>query len=107
MSFIYCLTCTFVLESVHFPIILYFNALRSLEIVNITVIHIAFQVHESAWDNPVVVSRRMSAAVNSQDDKGILSGRWDGNYHPYSKPTKWTGSQRILEVKKKKRKTML
>ncbi|XP_022103026.1 protein-glutamine gamma-glutamyltransferase K-like isoform X2 [Acanthaster planci] len=45
----------------------------------------------------VLVSRSMSAAVNSQDDNGVLSGRWDGNYKPHASPSSWSGSQHILE----------
>ncbi|XP_038074044.1 protein-glutamine gamma-glutamyltransferase K-like [Patiria miniata] len=45
----------------------------------------------------VSVSRVMSAAINAQDDSGVLTGRWDGDYRPHARPTSWTGSQHILE----------
>ncbi|XP_076069414.1 hemocyte protein-glutamine gamma-glutamyltransferase-like isoform X2 [Oratosquilla oratoria] len=47
--------------------------------------------------NPIKVVRAISAAINSQDEDGILEGRWDGNYEDGIAPYKWTGSARILE----------
>ena len=35
--------------------------------------------------------------VNSPDDKGVLKGRWDGNYRDGKMPSEWTGSVPILE----------
>jgi len=35
--------------------------------------------------------------VNSSDDNGILTGRWDGEYSDGVSPTKWTGSVAILQ----------
>ena len=35
--------------------------------------------------------------VNSSDDNGILTGRWDGYYVGGTSPTKWTGSVAILQ----------
>ncbi|KAG0725052.1 Hemocyte protein-glutamine gamma-glutamyltransferase [Chionoecetes opilio] len=40
--------------------------------------------------NPVKV-------VNSSDESGVLSGRWDGEYSDGVAPYKWSGSVRILE----------
>ncbi|XP_022103039.1 LOW QUALITY PROTEIN: protein-glutamine gamma-glutamyltransferase K-like [Acanthaster planci] len=54
-------------------------------------------VGEYERGSSVLVSRSMSAAVNSQDDNGVLTGRWGGNYKPHVNPSFWTGSQRILE----------
>ncbi|KAL7990176.1 hypothetical protein Chor_010530 [Crotalus horridus] len=34
--------------------------------------------------------------VNSNDDNGVLQGRWDGNYAGGESPTSWTGSVDIL-----------
>ncbi|XP_072046501.1 protein-glutamine gamma-glutamyltransferase K-like [Amphiura filiformis] len=48
-------------------------------------------------NNPIIVSRKMSAAVNVQDDGGILVGRWSKTYPDGVKPTKWNGSVDILE----------
>ncbi len=45
----------------------------------------------------IPISRAISAVVNSVDDKGVLVGRWDGNYDDGTKPFEWTGSVQILE----------
>jgi len=47
-------------------------------------------------NNPVYCSRILSAMVNENDDKGVLIGRWDGNYNDGVKPTSWNGSTKIL-----------
>ncbi|KAJ8031443.1 Protein-glutamine gamma-glutamyltransferase K [Holothuria leucospilota] len=52
---------------------------------------------ERSRRSPVTVSRVMSAAVNVQDDEGVLAGRWDGKYSDGIKPTAWKGSVAILE----------
>ncbi|KAL2093176.1 hypothetical protein ACEWY4_010488 [Coilia grayii] len=44
----------------------------------------------------VYVSRTLSAMVNSNDDRGVLSGNWSGNYSDGVAPTRWTGSVPIL-----------
>ena len=54
-------------------------------------------VADSERNNPVVVARKMSAAVNAQDDEGVLAGNWSGNYEDGRKPTSWSGSIAILE----------
>ncbi|KAJ8031450.1 Protein-glutamine gamma-glutamyltransferase K [Holothuria leucospilota] len=48
-------------------------------------------------NDPVLVSRTMSAAVNVQDEGGVLEGRWDGDYEDGARPTSWRGSVAILE----------
>lgn len=35
--------------------------------------------------------------VNSNDDMGVLLGRWDGEYDDGTSPSAWTGSLAILE----------
>ena len=45
----------------------------------------------------VLVSREMSALVNVQDDRGVLVGNWSGRYEPYTSPSAWRGSGRILQ----------
>ncbi|XP_077993726.1 protein-glutamine gamma-glutamyltransferase K-like [Glandiceps talaboti] len=50
-----------------------------------------------ARNNPVYVTRAMSAITNAPDDGGVLVGNWSGNYASGTKPTKWTGSVAILE----------
>ncbi|XP_055504507.1 protein-glutamine gamma-glutamyltransferase 2 [Leucoraja erinacea] len=46
--------------------------------------------------DPSYISRILTAMVNSNDDKGVLSGRWDGEYDDGTPPTKWNGSLPIL-----------
>ncbi|XP_078066401.1 protein-glutamine gamma-glutamyltransferase 2-like [Mustelus asterias] len=48
--------------------------------------------------DPVYISRTVTAMVNSNDDKGVLLGRWDGNYTDGIAPTRWTGSLPILRM---------
>ncbi|KAF2344077.1 hypothetical protein FHG87_025167, partial [Trinorchestia longiramus] len=48
--------------------------------------------------NPVLVSRAISRIVNSNDDRGVVVGKWDKDYEENTtKPTEWTGSIKILE----------
>lgn len=35
--------------------------------------------------------------VNSNDDNGVLVGRWDGEYVDGTAPSEWTGSVPILQ----------
>ncbi|XP_069792515.1 protein-glutamine gamma-glutamyltransferase K-like [Narcine bancroftii] len=46
--------------------------------------------------NAVSVVRTVSAMVNSQDDAGVLVGRWSGDYTGGTSPTSWVGSVGIL-----------
>ncbi|XP_058244165.1 protein-glutamine gamma-glutamyltransferase 2 [Hemibagrus wyckioides] len=46
--------------------------------------------------DPVYVSRTITAMVNSNDDRGVIFGRWDGKYSDGVAPTRWTGSVPIL-----------
>ncbi|XP_053305334.1 protein-glutamine gamma-glutamyltransferase 5-like [Spea bombifrons] len=47
-------------------------------------------------NDPVYVSRIISAMINSNDDNGVIQGRWDDNYENGTCPTKWNGSNAIL-----------
>ena len=48
--------------------------------------------------HPAQVARAISAMVNSNDgDRGVLVGRWDGEYSGGTEPFRWTGSVAILE----------
>lgn len=47
--------------------------------------------------NPVFVARNMSALVNSQDEDGVLEGRWYDDYSDGKFPWFWTGSGAILK----------
>ncbi|XP_073954050.1 hemocyte protein-glutamine gamma-glutamyltransferase-like [Choristoneura fumiferana] len=46
--------------------------------------------------DPVRVTRTISQIVNSNDDAGVLIGRWDGQYEDGTAPSDWTGSVEIL-----------
>lgn len=48
-------------------------------------------------NDPLKVCRHISAMVNSQDDGGVLAGRWDGKYRNGTSPSAWTGSAAILK----------
>ncbi|KAJ0174303.1 hypothetical protein K1T71_010449 [Dendrolimus kikuchii] len=47
--------------------------------------------------DPVKVTRVISRIVNSNDDDGVLVGRWDGQYEDGTAPSEWTGSVDILQ----------
>ena len=47
--------------------------------------------------DPVRMVRAISRIVNSNDDKGVITGRWDGEYDDGTAPAAWTGSVPILE----------
>ncbi|XP_037307040.2 protein-glutamine gamma-glutamyltransferase 2-like [Pungitius pungitius] len=47
--------------------------------------------------DPVYVSRIITAMVNSNGDRGVLTGRWHEPYSDGVAPTKWTGSVPILQ----------
>ncbi|XP_018423459.1 PREDICTED: protein-glutamine gamma-glutamyltransferase 4 [Nanorana parkeri] len=51
----------------------------------------------SAKRDPVILSRKFSALVNSNDDNGVLTGNWSGMYDAGISPTAWTGSSAILQ----------
>ncbi|XP_070711014.1 coagulation factor XIII A chain [Pempheris klunzingeri] len=46
--------------------------------------------------DPVKVTRKASAMLNSRDDDGVLVGNWSGDYTYGVAPTSWTGSTDIL-----------
>ncbi|KAK5867820.1 hypothetical protein PBY51_012280 [Eleginops maclovinus] len=47
--------------------------------------------------DPIYVSRMVTAMVNSNGDRGVLTGRWDDSYSGGVAPNKWTGSVPILQ----------
>ncbi|XP_052818913.1 hemocyte protein-glutamine gamma-glutamyltransferase-like [Mya arenaria] len=47
--------------------------------------------------DPVMVSRKLSALVNSSNEDGILTGNWSGDYTGGTSPLDWTGSVAIFE----------
>ncbi|XP_034066525.1 protein-glutamine gamma-glutamyltransferase 2 isoform X1 [Gymnodraco acuticeps] len=48
-------------------------------------------------NDPVYVSRMVTAMVNSNGDRGVLTGRWDELYTDGVAPYRWTGSVPILQ----------
>ncbi|MBN3291311.1 TGM4 glutamyltransferase, partial [Polypterus senegalus] len=52
---------------------------------------------QSTRRDPVKIARAMSAAVNVQDDDGVLCGNWSGDYSDGTPPSHWTGSSAILQ----------
>ncbi|XP_069740737.1 protein-glutamine gamma-glutamyltransferase 2-like isoform X2 [Narcine bancroftii] len=50
----------------------------------------------SKRNDPVYISRIVSALVNCNDDDGILEGRWDNDYSNGVPPLAWNGSVSIL-----------
>uniref|UniRef100_A0A8B9ZR12 Protein-glutamine gamma-glutamyltransferase 4 n=1 Tax=Anas zonorhyncha TaxID=75864 RepID=A0A8B9ZR12_9AVES len=51
----------------------------------------------SSRRDPVIVSRAMSALVNSNDENGVLLGNWSGKYENGTSPMEWIGSVAILQ----------
>ncbi|XP_026161610.1 transglutaminase 5, like [Mastacembelus armatus] len=47
-------------------------------------------------NNPVYISRVVSAMINCEDDHGILKGNWSADFKQGVKPSMWTGSGEIL-----------
>ncbi|XP_075905294.1 coagulation factor XIII A chain-like [Nelusetta ayraudi] len=57
----------------------------------------AAQMPIKARGNLTCVIRKASAALNSQDDNGVMQGNWSDDYSQGIAPTKWTGSVEILK----------
>ncbi|XP_011300177.1 annulin isoform X2 [Fopius arisanus] len=55
------------------------------------------KVRVAGRNDAVVISRVLSAAVNSPDDNGTLMGNWSNDFDGGTPPTKWLGSQKILQ----------
>ncbi|KAG7161386.1 Hemocyte protein-glutamine gamma-glutamyltransferase-like 3, partial [Homarus americanus] len=52
---------------------------------------------DEARGDPIRVSRALSKIVNSNDDNGVVIGKWNGEYDAGTSPSAWTGSIKILE----------
>ncbi|KAE8596954.1 hypothetical protein XENTR_v10016294 [Xenopus tropicalis] len=57
--------------------------------------------------DPVILTRKLSALVNSNDDRGVLTGNWSGNYSGGFSPTSWTGSSVILQKYYKSKRSVM
>ncbi|KAK0180122.1 hypothetical protein PV327_005795 [Microctonus hyperodae] len=55
------------------------------------------KVRGRSRSDPVVVSRVLSAIVNSSDDNGAVMGNWSDDFSGGTAPTKWIGSLKILQ----------
>ncbi|KAJ8680712.1 hypothetical protein QAD02_016499 [Eretmocerus hayati] len=55
------------------------------------------KVRVSARGDPVVITRCLSAAVNSPDDYGVVMGNWSEDFGGGTPPSQWMGSQKILQ----------
>ncbi|XP_009556685.1 protein-glutamine gamma-glutamyltransferase 6 isoform X2 [Cuculus canorus] len=51
----------------------------------------------SKRNSPIYVSRVISATVNSNDEKGVVEGKWNGKYSSGTNPLQWSGSVTILQ----------
>ncbi|XP_014645617.1 PREDICTED: protein-glutamine gamma-glutamyltransferase E [Ceratotherium simum simum] len=51
--------------------------------------------------DPKYVGRVLSAMINSNDDNGVISGNWSGDYTGGQDPRSWNGSVEILKGWKK------
>ncbi|XP_077970700.1 protein-glutamine gamma-glutamyltransferase E-like [Styela clava] len=47
-------------------------------------------------NSPVFLSRVLAAMVNSNDDSGVLTGRWTGKYDDGRNPSDWSDSAKII-----------
>nr|XP_021325485.1 transglutaminase 1 isoform X1 [Danio rerio]XP_021325486.1 transglutaminase 1 isoform X1 [Danio rerio] len=54
------------------------------------------RVAVTEWRDPVIISRMVSALVNSNDDRGVLMGNWSESFEGGTAPTAWSGSGDIL-----------
>ncbi|CAN8075449.1 unnamed protein product [Agarophyton chilense] len=64
--------------------------------VFLTAVSLVDRLEHDKRHDPVAVTRHLSAAVNVQDDGGVLVGRWDGEYDDGTPPSSWAGSAAIL-----------
>lgn len=48
-------------------------------------------------NNPIYISRVVSAMINCEDDRGVLKGNWSKDFKESTNPSIWTGSGDILK----------
>ncbi|RZF45384.1 hypothetical protein LSTR_LSTR002827 [Laodelphax striatellus] len=51
----------------------------------------------SSCNDPVKITRALSAAVNSPDDYGVVMGNWSADFGGGTPPSKWVGSMKIIQ----------
>ncbi|KAK7891938.1 hypothetical protein WMY93_023901 [Mugilogobius chulae] len=56
-----------------------------------------YQLDNERRGDPVYICRIISAMINSNGDRGVLSGRWEEPYTDGVSPSHWTGSVPILQ----------
>ncbi|XP_072291815.1 protein-glutamine gamma-glutamyltransferase 2 [Eucyclogobius newberryi] len=56
-----------------------------------------YQLDNERRGDPVYICRMISAMINSNGDRGVLSGRWQEPYIDGVSPSHWTGSVPILQ----------
>ncbi|XP_043465053.1 annulin-like isoform X2 [Leptopilina heterotoma] len=54
-------------------------------------------VRPASRNDPVIVTRCLSAAINANDDNGVVTGNWSEDFKDGTEPTKWLGSRKILQ----------
>ncbi|XP_068118224.1 protein-glutamine gamma-glutamyltransferase E-like [Hyperolius riggenbachi] len=68
-----------------------------LRILDASIEHQKNAVYDASHrGDPAYVGRVLSAMVNAQDDNGIITGNWSGDYSGGVEPTAWNGSVAIL-----------
>uniref|UniRef100_A0A0K8TAB6 protein-glutamine gamma-glutamyltransferase n=1 Tax=Lygus hesperus TaxID=30085 RepID=A0A0K8TAB6_LYGHE len=55
------------------------------------------KVPVTSWNDPIKISRAMSAAINSPDDNGVVAGNWSEDFGGGADPWSWVGSKAILQ----------
>ncbi|XP_052759591.1 annulin isoform X1 [Galleria mellonella] len=62
------------------------------------------KVKGRARSDPIKIVRALSAAINVQDDNGVLLGNWSSDFGGGTSPLKWVGSLMILQKYYEKKK---
>lgn len=68
------------------------------------ILHQVGRVKGLKKSDPVAVTRGLAAAVNSEDDDGVVKGNWSDDFTNGTAPTKWIGSREILRLYYKNKK---
>lgn len=60
-------------------------------------VHSIGEVRGNSRSDPILTSRALAAAVNCNDDNGVLVGNWSCDCRGGTAPTAWMGSKTILQ----------